>query len=108
MLPWKRLAGNCDLGASFITSCNKKMPERFYCVANVCAKRYMLHYFSKGQFPDLSIFRFSEMCSRENPIPSLSLSDLKLTPMPEPVNPDPLAPYLLAIDENICRMVIST
>ena len=109
MLAFKKALGNFYSVASVLGSCFQKQPERFYCVANVFAKRTLLNYFSKGQFPDLEIFKFSEMCSRENPIPESSLSILpEYYKLEESKANEIIEPYLLAIDQSICKMVSFT
>ena len=84
------------------------MPERLYGVASVCTKRYLLHYFAKGQLPDISIFKFSEMCSRENPIPEINLKSKYLTTNENNEGSQIIAPYLVNIEKSICHKVITT
>jgi hypothetical protein len=84
------------------------MPQRFYSVANLCAKRYLLNYFTKGQFPDLEIFQFSELCSRENPIPNITLPSFKLEnyKTQEEKVTDLINPYINSINQSICTKVL--
>jgi len=83
------------------------MPQRLYSVANVFAQRCLLSYTSKGQLPDLEFFNLKDMCSRENPIPEVNLNNLPLEfYRTESDNIENLLnPYIISIENNICRTV---
>ena len=83
------------------------MPQRLYSVANVFAQRCLLNYTSKGQLPNIEFFNLTNLCSRENPIQEVNLSNLPLVYYQEESEKldHLLNPYIISIENNICKTV---
>ena len=83
------------------------MPQRLYSVANVFAQRCLLSYISKGQLPNIEFFNLTNLCSRENPISEVNINSLPLDYYrKESENIESLLnPYIVSIENNICKTV---
>ena len=76
-----------------------------FCLQSIATKRLVSYCFSKGRLPDLELYKLSEICSEEN-ILSVEQDTVGVSFSNETIQSEEVvAPYLMAIDQSICRMV---
>lgn len=85
------------------------MPQRLYGVSNIFAQRCLLNYTNEGRLPKIDFFNLVDICSRENPVQEVKLSNLPLDHYKiesEKLN-QLLSPYVQKIEYNICKTVLN-